>query len=116
MGCATIGEFISGNLYIRPMPFNKAGDVVDGHEHNFDHTTYVVRGALLIESLNPDGTVKKSATKRASDGFNWVLIKAGVRHRITALEDNSIGHCIYAHRNPQGEVVQEYDGWGFAYI
>lgn len=109
-------EYISGNIFIRPMVFEKAGEVVEGHFHNFDHTSYVVRGALRIEALGLDGSVVKSAEKRASDGHNWVLIKATVRHRITALEDRSIGHCIYAHRNPQGDVTQEYDGWMPGYV
>lgn len=104
-------EYVSGNVYIREMAFASAGDVVEGHRHNFDHTTYVARGALLIESLNDDGTVRKAVTKRAADGRNWALIKAGVLHRLTALEDNSMGHCIYAHRNPQGDVVEHFDGW-----
>jgi len=108
-------EFVSGNVFIREMPFEKAGDVVDGHAHNFDHTTYVARGALLVEALDADGKVMRSATKRAADGHNWVLIRAGVCHRITALEDNSIGHCIYSHRNGQAEIVLEYDGWGPGY-
>jgi quercetin dioxygenase-like cupin family protein len=109
-------EFASGNVFIREMAFAKAGDVVEGHKHNFDHTTYVIRGALLIESLNEDGTVKQSAIKRAVDGRNWVLIKANVSHRLTAQEDNSMGHCIYAHRTPQAEIVQDYDGWTPAYV
>lgn len=108
-------EFVSGNIFIREMPFEKSGDVVEGHTHNFDHTTYVSRGSLLIEALDENGRVYKSITKRASDGHNWVLIKAEVKHRITALEDHSMGHCIYAHRNPQAEIVQQYDGWTPAY-
>lgn len=95
-------EYVSGNIYIREMPFVKAGDIVNGHTHNFDHTTYVVRGSVLVESLNPDNTVKQSAVKRAQDGQNWVLIKAEVKHRITALEDNCMAHCVYAHRIPMG--------------
>lgn len=108
-------EFISGNIFIREMHFAKSGDVVGGHEHNFDHTTYVIRGSLKIESLNEDDTVKKTIIKKASEGRNWALIKAGVKHRITALEDDSMGHCIYSHRNPQAEVVQAYDGWTEGY-
>ena len=103
-------EFISGNILIRPMRFEAAGDVVEGHAHNFDHTTYVVRGAIRIEA---DG---RSVEKRAAEGHNWVLIKAGVKHRITALEDNTLGHCIYSHRTPQDEIVQHYDGWEKAYV
>lgn len=95
-------EYISGNIYIREMALEKAGDIVNGHTHNFDHTTYVVRGSVLVESLNEDGTVKQSAIKRAQDGQNWVLIKAEVKHRITALEDNCMAHCVYAHRIPMG--------------
>lgn len=124
-------EYVSGNIFIRQMAFGKAGQAINGHAHNFDHTTYVARGSLLIQSLKLvkpavmlDGEVVepaefqvvKSVTKKASDGHNWVLIKAGVYHRITALEDESLGHCIYAHRNPQAEIVQEWDGWEPAYV
>ncbi len=110
-----MAELVSGNLLIRPMEFERAGGVVEGHSHNFDHTTYVVRGALRFEHLDAGGTVLRAVDKHATDGHNWALIKAGAIHRITALEDNSLGHCIYSHRNPQGEVVQEYDGWMAGY-
>lgn len=91
-------EFVSGNIFVREMRFTSAGDVVEGHAHNFDHTTYVARGALRIDQIDASGSVVKSVTKEAIDGRNWVLIKAGVKHRITALRDDSMGHCIYAHR------------------
>lgn len=109
-------EFVSGNVLVREMDFEKAGDVVVGHAHNFDHTTYIARGGLRIEHLDDSDNVVRSVDKRAVDGRNWVLIKAGVRHRITALEDHSRGHCIYSHRTPQGEIVQEWDGWEKAYV
>ena len=109
-------ELASGNIFVREMRFGEAGDVVQGHAHNFDHTTYIAKGGLRIEHLAADGSVVRAVEKRASDGRNWVLIKAGVTHRITALEDHSIGHCIYAHRTPQGGIVQEYDGWSPAYV
>lgn len=130
-------ELVQGNVFIREMRFERAGDVVNGHAHAFDHTTYVARGAVRIEQLREtkaaiyaelrpgevfpkvlvpaEYEVARSVEKRASDGYNFVLIKAGVIHRLTALEDNSLGHCIYAHRNPQGEVVEAYDGWAPAY-
>ena len=108
-------EFTSGNIFIRPMCFAQMGAVVNGHAHNFDHTTYIIRGAVKIEKLNEAGEVVKTITKKASDGHNWALIKAGVCHRITALEADTEAHCIYAHRNPQGDVVEEYEGWAGAY-
>jgi hypothetical protein len=107
--------WVGGNIAVREMKFEKVGDVVVGHKHNFDHTTYVAKGSLKIEQLDENGSVIKSVIKDSSMGKNFVLIKAEVTHRITALEDNSIGHCIYAHRTPQGEVVQHYDGWKQSY-
>lgn len=109
-------EFISGNIFIREMRFEAVGEVVAGHTHNFDHTTYVVRGALLVEGLDADDNVVKSAIKRADEGHNWVLIRADTKHRLTALETNSLGHCIYSHRDPQGDVVQVHDGWTPGYV
>ena len=105
-------EYVSGNIFIREMRFDdRAGSVVDGHTHNFDHTTYCVRGSVKVEELDANGSTLRETSIRAADGKNWVLIKAGSCHRLTALEDNTVCHCVYAHRNPQGEVVQEYDGW-----
>jgi quercetin dioxygenase-like cupin family protein len=103
-------ELQSGNLFIREMRFEKAGDVIDGHAHNFDHTTYVIRGGIRIEALG------RSVEKRAGAARNWVLIKAGVEHKIISLEADSLAHCIYSHRNAQGEVVQEATGWLEAYL
>lgn len=108
--------WVAGNLGIRQMDFAKAGDFREGHDHNFDHTSYVPRGAARFELLDgKDGKVIRMVVKRASDGYNWVTIEAGKWHRITAEEDNSLVQCIYAHRTPQGDVVQEYDGWSPAY-
>jgi hypothetical protein len=109
-------ELVSGNIFIRPMTFDKAGAVVEGHTHNFDHTTYVVRGSVRIEKLDAAGNVVQSIDKSASDGHNWVLIKAEVCHRLTALTDDAHAHCIYAHRNPQGDIVHDYDGWTPGYL
>lgn len=124
-------EFVSGNIFVREMRFTRAGDVVQGHVHNFDHTTYVAKGALRVELLRivkeavlnahnvevepAQYEVMRAVEKSASDGRNWVLIKAGAVHRITALTDGALGHCIYSHRTAQGEIVEEFDGWGPAY-
>lgn len=109
-------ELVQGNIFIREMRFEDVGEQTIGHEHNFDHTTYVVRGGIRIEQLDAADNVVRAIEKRASDGYNWVLVKAATRHRITALEANTIAHCIYAHRTPQGDVVQEWDGWASSYV
>lgn len=104
-------EYISGNIFIRQMCFEKAGYVHEGHSHTFDHTFFPYVGEFELERLREDGTVENTIVVKAAQPFNWVLIKAGVRHRIKALTDGAIGHCIFAHRNPQGEITQVYEGW-----
>lgn len=110
-------ELALGNIFVRTGGPLQNGEVVHTHCHNFDHVTYIPHGSAIIEQMtpptdeNPSGTVLQAVTKSADEGRNFVLIKAECWHRITALEDGTIYHCIFAHRNPQGDVVQEYDGW-----
>lgn len=118
MGCNITTEWVSGNVFIRPMILAKAGDVVQGHAHNFDHTTIVFSGSVRIEAKTPDGREIDRVFKSPRPdwaGGSHALIKAEVAHKITALEDNTIAWCVYAHRDPQGEVWQEYNGWQDAY-
>jgi hypothetical protein len=114
-------EWASGNVFIRPMPhrLDRAGDSVEGHAHNFDHTSIVLRGAARFEAVLSNGPVsidRFAADDEHGDTRCHVLIKAGVSHKITALTDNTIVWCVYAHRNPQGEVVQNFTGWEAAYV
>jgi quercetin dioxygenase-like cupin family protein len=110
-----MAEYQSGNVFIREMRF-EGMKPVEGHAHNFDHTTYCAKGSMKVEALDNVGKTLRSTTVSAEDGLNWVLIEAGVCHRITPLVEGTLGHCIYAHRTPQGEVVQQYTGWGPAYV
>jgi hypothetical protein len=50
-----------------------------------------------------------------SDDPSYVLIVAGAEHEITTLEPGTIIWCVYSHRNAQGEVVQQSEGFRKAY-
>jgi quercetin dioxygenase-like cupin family protein len=105
-------ELILGNLFIRPNVGFTKGQIMGGHKHNFDHVTFLTRGSWRIRILNDDQTVRQEVTKVA---FSFVLIKAGAIHELEALEDHSDFYCVYAHRDPQGQVTQEYTGWDDAH-
>lgn len=107
-------EFISGNIFIRKAfeaSDTLAGRVLDGHKHNFDHTSFVWRGAVRVRATLPDGT----RVEREFHAPSHFLVRADVLHEITALEDGTEFWCVYAHRDPQGEVVQIATGWPEAY-
>jgi hypothetical protein len=94
-------EWISGNVFIRPMgglEGLRPGDVVRGHTHNFDHTTIFFGGRwrarkwcrAVPESgdpvLLPDGNEAwLLAVDMERDGPFHLLIEAGARHEFTFL-------------------------------
>lgn len=95
------------------------GEVIEAHAHNFDHVTTCRTGSLLIEALTADGLVYAekmlyAASDEHPDEF-YAVIKAGVRHRLTAKSPNTRYDCMYAHRNAQGDVVQQATGWDKSY-
>lgn len=104
-------ELVSGNVFIRKNGGLKKGDVCGGHTHNFDHTTIVFTGAVHVKALTPDGRVIEQDFAAPSH----FLVKAEVRHEITALEDGTEFWCVYSHRTPQGEVILDHIGWSEAY-
>lgn len=106
-----------GPLEIRTGGPMKKGEKVHGHKHNFDHVTYCAAGALAVRALNDDGTVRLETRIKAGTVMNsHVLIAAGVMHELEALEDGTVYHCQYAHRDWNGKVVPKYDGNEMAYV
>lgn len=104
-------EWVSGNVFIRPNQLKRVGDKIDGHKHNFDHTTIFFRGRFNVKAKLPDGRV----IEREFAAPSHCLIKADVEHEITALEDDSEFWCVYSHRDPQGRVTEQFTGWEKAY-
>lgn len=104
-------DFISGNVFVRKNPLRKAGDYVNGHKHNFDHTTIVFKGAVHVKAKLPNGTV----TERDFVAPTHFLVRKDVEHEIIATVDDTEFWCVYAHRTVQGEVSQIYTGFDEAY-
>lgn len=91
------------------------GHIIEGHEHNFDHTTICFYGALTIRAKppgEPERIIQIEAPRPGYDGPSHALIEAGVRHELIPLVEGTIFWCVYSHRDAQGAVVQEYEGDG----
>jgi len=121
MSCLQTVEQPIGNIYVRPSHLVQMGDRIQGHTHNFDHTTFILKGGVHCKATLPDGRVIERdfwALGHPNNSVNtpgYCLIRKDVLHEFTALEDDTYMLCVYAHRNPQGEVVQQYTGWPDAY-
>lgn len=85
-------SFVS-NMFVKQMVFRKAGDKEHGHAHCYDHLTLLASGKLRVTALGKDSDFTAPT---------HIFIKADVEHELTALEDNTVAHCIHAIREPDG--------------
>jgi quercetin dioxygenase-like cupin family protein len=80
----------AGNLWIRQMYFEKAGDANEGHVHNYDHLTLLAHGSIKVH-VDGNSTEFKAP--------QMVFIKAGKSHHIEALEEGTVAYCVHALRD-----------------
>lgn len=86
----------ASNLWLRQMHFVKIGDKNEGHEHNYDHMTLLATGSVAVH-------VNGQTTKFTAP--HMIFIKAGQRHYVEALEDNTIAYCVHALRDKDTEEI-----------
>jgi len=90
------------NVFSRMMYFLQAGDVEEGHRHNFDHATLLSSGKLKIEILDEQNNVQSEKIFTAPD---FVFIAKEDIHRLTALVDNTVAVCIHAMRDLDENII-----------
>lgn len=84
------------NLWARQMYFRNAGDVEQGHTHQFDHLTLLAAGSLKV-------TVEGIATEFHAP--NMIYIHKDKMHELVALQDDTVAYCIHALRD--GDRVED---------
>jgi len=104
-----------GNVYFRPMRFEKKGQRVEGHKHNFDHVTFVWRGSVEVRVWK-DGESRDDAKPARFSAPAKVFIARDRFHEFTALEDGTLADCIYAIRDGEGQVTDTWDGRMTPYV
>ena len=91
------------NVYCRMMHFKNKGDFEIGHYHTYDHGTLVSSGKILAEILEDESDNVKAS--KIFEAPNLIFVAKNFRHRLTALEDNTIVGCIHAMRDIEGEIL-----------
>jgi hypothetical protein len=92
-----------GNIWVRANILKKAGDTNGGgHKHHFDHVSLLVRGSVR---LDVDGYPSKVFTAP-----RFIVVKKELKHRFTALEDDTVYYCVFALRDVDGNVTDIYSG------
>lgn len=126
-------EWTCGNIHIRPMLFWRRGFFIPGHQHNFAHTTFFYTGRYRVRRRRGEGPWQEQVFVAPAH----CLIEADMEHEITDIRPTlreawrdrellrlwfwnlllpvNVAWCVYSHRDPQGEVIQENIGWSRAY-
>jgi hypothetical protein len=81
------------NLFSRQMHFIKKGDLENEHAHVFDHLTLLAKGSLKVIV---DGV------ESVFHAPKMIYIRANKRHKLVALEDDTVAYCIHALRDGDG--------------
>lgn len=83
-------------LYSKAMHFEKAGDFIPGHLHQYDHPTLFAVGEFEVDVEGIKQHVKAP---------HQMLIRKDKQHRITALTDHALAFCIHIVRDADGGIV-----------
>ena len=95
-------ESVYGNIWVREIVYVNKGDVKSGHKHEFDHLHYLVKGSVRLETIDENDVVLDSQDYTAP---SWIKVPKEVFHRMTALEDMTVGNCIQAMRDEDGIIM-----------
>lgn len=87
MSACKKGYQVVANVWCALMHFEKAGDVMAGHKHKFDHQTLLAHGSFRV---TVDGEMLGDF-----DAPMLLTIKAGQNHEFIALTDNAVASCIH---------------------
>lgn len=90
------------NVYCRLMNFVNAGDYEIGHYHDYDHGTLLSKGRLSVEMFDDKNEIVGIKYFNAP---TFIFIKKNHKHRLVALEDNTVATCIHALRTIDEEII-----------
>jgi quercetin dioxygenase-like cupin family protein len=98
MSCFQNGEYACGDKFFRVITLSEIDDFIPGHQHVVDHVFFLGRGLAKVEASCPDGCAP-SWEKVLKPGES-VNVKRNWKHKITALEADTLGVCIFSEQEP----------------
>ena len=83
------------NVWVRQKIFTKVGEEIGGHKHKYDHLSILAKGEVQLR-VGEEIKVFKAPT--------FIVIPKDRVHNVTALTDDVLWYCVFAHRDINGEV------------
>lgn len=83
------------NIWIRQKKFSAINETIGGHKHKYDHVSLLTSGKVKVEV---DGFEKEFTAP------TFIVIEKDKIHNVTALTDDVVWYCVFAHRDINGDV------------
>jgi hypothetical protein len=109
-------ELLSGPVFSRRFVLEHQCQESVGHAHNYDHSTLVLRGRILVISHEHRGEELIEVGRQEYGWGERCPMPAHRHHTIKALEPNTVYDCEFSHRDFDGLVSQRYVGNQQAYV
>ena len=90
-----------GNVWIAQFPVPKAGMSIEMHEHDHDHVSLLVSGSVEVNIIDQESKIFNAPT--------FIVIRANMKHEIKSLSDDVLWYCIFALRDLDGNVINQFD-------
>jgi len=100
---AKVALLACSNVLSKMMYFEKAGQMVIGHRHPYNHATLVATGAVKVTMTYPDP--KNRRPTKIFKAPTMIYIPEGATHELVAMEDNTVCVCIHALRTIDTEIL-----------
>lgn len=105
------GNFSVGEFHFRPNTLIGAGAETELHAHTFDHVAMFLPGTSGLEKYEVYAEDVDRVIGRVFSGHQFVLIRAGVKHRIKLIEgEHGSFVCMFSRFGANGEVRVSPDG------
>lgn len=109
---------VFGNVFFRPVDLPEFGSMnhYQGHAHHYDHVSLLSRGSVNLRAWPVDPRTGEAIGPAIERQFSaelepaFISIKRHWAHEFTALEPGTRIDCVFAMRNYEGEVVQDWNG------
>lgn len=93
---------VIGNVWVRQQYYPNKDKFHEGHKHHHDHVSLLATGRLMVKVEGHDPVIYQAPT--------FFKIAAEHKHQLIPLEDETVAYCVFALRDDNDQVVDEFDG------
>jgi hypothetical protein len=90
-----------GNIWIAQFEMPGIGVEINQHQHEYDHVSLLTSGSVAVSINDGPETIYNAPS--------IILIRKNFDHKVRSLSDDTLWYCIFALRDIDGNVIDEFN-------